>query len=139
MTEDVCYQCRVNFNFFFIVATEKIVKRKKKKKMRHPMDRRRFRWGAFVKWSCIADSTWCGCVPLFCGFKIRSFVVLFVMLRHECKVWLLEFELLNLLLWYYLDTSIRQPIHGPHPIIIGCSSTSLIFFHHFHFGWVRYY
>ena len=33
-------------------------------------------------------------------------------------------------------TSIRQPIHGRHPLI-GRSSTSLIWFYSFHFGWSR--
>ncbi len=92
----------------------------------------RFSWGAFFKnWVSVrtrpgADVSVCFGALLFVFSKCVSFPCYLLSFGVECVMdangyWNLNFEFV-LFMWF-LFTSMRQPIHGPHPLI-GRSSTS---------------
>ena len=91
----------------------------------------RFSWGAFFKiqFHCGLDQ-----VRMCLSISVLHFLCFQNLLVFRVSCWLLVLSAswmqmvtgiwtLNLLLWF-LVTSIRQPIHGPHPLI-GRSSTSV--------------
>ncbi len=95
----------------------------------------RFSWGAFFKiqFHCGLDQ-----VRMCLSISVLYFLCFQNVLVFRVTCWLLVLSAswiqmvtgiwtLNLLLWF-LVTSIRQPIHGPHPLI-GRSSTSSIGFY----------